>query len=391
MNLKEIQERLAAISEEIVADGADVEALSAEADELVEQRNKLIEEEKAAEERAAKRAKTLELVANLETNEAKDLADDTKEIREMTNEEVRASEKYAKAYLDMIKGVTADDSECRALLTENVSGTVPVPTMLESEIRTAWEENTLMSFVGKSYFKGNVKIGFELSATGATVHTEGQNAPDEETVSLGTVTITNESIKKWITVSDEAISGTTVDTVGYLYREIAKKIVEKAEEILIGIITASPASATSTACGVPTYNGGTPAEDTIIQAIAFLSGQARDLRIAMNRQTYATFVGLGLKAKYNVDVFDGLRDRVVFTDKLPAFSSATSGATYVIVGDFGYGALANLPEGDGIAIKYDDLSLAEKDLVKLVGRQYVGLGVVADKAFVKITKGAASI
>ena len=42
MNLKEIQERLAAISEEIVADGADVEALSAEADELVEKINKYL-------------------------------------------------------------------------------------------------------------------------------------------------------------------------------------------------------------------------------------------------------------------------------------------------------------------------------------------------------------
>jgi hypothetical protein len=34
----------------------------------------------------------------------------------------------------------------------------------------------------------------------------------------------------------------------------------------------------------------------------------------------------------------------------------------------------------------DELSLAEKDLVKIVGRQYVGMGVVAPKAFVKIAK-----
>lgn len=305
----------------------------------------------------------------------------------MNNEEVRSSREYAKAYLDMIKGVTADDSECRALLTTNVSGSVPIPTFLETEIKTAWEENVLMNLVGKSYFKGNVKIGFEYSATGAVVHTEGQSAPDEETVVIGTVEIANASIKKWITVSDEAISGTTVDTVGYLYKEIAKRIVEKAEETLIGAINSAPATATSSAVGVPIFDGSTPAVDTIVKAIALLSGQARDLRLAMNRQTYAAFVGLGLNAKYNVDVFDGLRDRVVFTDKLPAVSAATSGQTYMIIGDFGYGALANLPEGDGISIKYDDLSLAEKDLVKLVGRQYVGIGVVADKAFVKVANG----
>lgn len=382
MNLNEIETRLSTIKEEIMVEGADVEALSKETEELMEQRNALIEE--AKEIRAAQRQKTLDMVANM--NVQGDAPVETEE-RKMNNEEVRSSKEYAKAYLDMIKGVTADDSECRALLTTNVSGSVPIPTFLETEIKTAWEENVLMNLVGKSYFKGNVKIGFEYSATGAVVHTEGQDQPNEETVVIGTVEIANASIKKWITVSDEAISGTTVDTVGYLYREIAKKIVEKAEETLIAAINNAPATATTSAVGVPIFDGSTPAVDTIVKAIALLSGQARDLRLAMNRQTYAAFVGLGLNAKYNVDVFDGLRDRVVFTDKLPALSAATSGQTYMIIGDFGYGALANLPEGDGIAIKYDDLSLAEKDLVKLVGRQYVGIGVVADKAFVKVANG----
>lgn len=379
--LKEIEERLAAIKEEIMKDGADVEALSKETEELMEQRSKLIEA--AKETRAAQRQKTLDMVANMKVQGSTPAAEEKKQ----DNEEVRSSKEYAQAYLDMIKAGTGDDSECRALLTTNVSGTVPIPTFLETEIKTAWEENVLMNLVGKSYFKGNVKIGFEYSATGAVIHTEGADAPTEETVVIGTVEITNASIKKWITVSDEAISGTTVDTVGYLYKEIAKKIVEKAEEILIAAINNSPATATTSAVGVPIFDGSTPAVDTIVKAIALLSGQARDLRLAMNRQTYAAFVGLGLNAKYNVDVFDGLRDRVVFTDKLPALSAATSGQTYMIIGDFGYGALANLPEGDGISIKYDDLSLAEKDLVKLVGRQYVGIGVVADKAFVKVANG----
>jgi len=379
--LKEIEERLAAIKEEIMKDGADVEALSKETEELMEQRSKLIEA--AKETRAAQRQKTLDMVANMKVQGSTPAAEEKKQ----DNEEVRSSKEYAQAYLDMIKAGTGDDSECRALLTTNVSGTVPIPTFLETEIKTAWEENVLMNLVGKSYFKGNVKIGFEYSATGAVVHTEGADAPNEETVVIGTVEITNASIKKWITVSDEAISGTTVDTVGYLYKEIAKKIVEKAEEILIAAINNSPATATTSAVGVPIFDGSTPAVDTIVKAVALLSGQARNLYLAMNRQTYAAFVGLGLNAKYNVDVFDGLRDRVVFTDKLPAISAATSGQTYMIIGDFGYGALANLPEGDGITIKYDDLSLAEKDLVKLVGRQYVGIGVVADKAFVKVANG----
>ena len=38
------------------------------------------------------------------------------------------------------------------------------------------------------------------------------------------------------------------------------------------------------------------------------------------------------------------------------------------------------------SIKVDDLSLAEKDLVKFVGREYVAHDVVAPKAFAKIVK-----
>lgn len=91
-------------------------------------------------------------------------------------------------------------------------------------------------------------------------------------------------------------------------------------------------------------------------------------------------------ANYNVDVFDGLKDKIVHTDALPAFSEADDDDTVIIIGDFGYGAQVNRPNGNELTIKLDDTSLAEKDLVKVVGRQYAGIGVVAPKAFVKINK-----
>ena len=46
----------------------------------------------------------------------------------------------------------------------------------------------------------------------------------------------------------------------------------------------------------------------------------------------------------------------------------------------------NFPNGQEISFKYDDLSLAEADLVKIVGREYVAHDVVAPKAFVRINK-----
>ena len=59
--------------------------------------------------------------------------------------------------------------------------------------------------------------------------------------------------------------------------------------------------------------------------------------------------------------------------------------TYAIVGDLGLGAQANFPNGDEIEIKFDDKTLMEKDLIRILGREYVATKVVAPKAFCKIT------
>lgn len=358
--------------------GLDIKALTEEVRGINEQ----IETIKAE---AAAAAELRKAVAEGEIgNTIKPVIEERKEVKTMNIVELRNSAEYGKAYLKAIKG---DDSEIRSLLSDNaVGGQIPVPTMLETEIKNAWENYGVMSLVKKSYFAGNVKVGFELTATGAVVHAEGAAAPEEEVLTIGVVELKAENIKKWITVSDEAIEGTTVDTIGYLYKEIAQKIVEKAEEIMIGKITAAPTASNATAPAVAELGGHTLAIDTIVTALAMLSAQARDIHILMNRQTYAAVKATSLNNKWGADPFDGLKDRVVFTDKLKAYSAATSGDTYMIAGDFAYGAQANFPNGNDITIKVDDLSLSEKDLVKVVGRQYVGMAVVAPNAFVRVTK-----
>ncbi len=343
----------------------------------------------AREAAAAKDAEIRAAVANSET------ATKLYEFKEKKNmsdfAEIRRSNEYAGAFLRYLK--SNNDAEIRALLsingtnaTASLTGYVPVPELLDNEIRTAWETHELLGLVKHTYLKGNVKVGFELSASGAVVHAEGTAAPDEEVIQLGSVAITAESLKKWITVSDEAIEGTTIDTMGYLYKEIAQRIIELAEEILIGKITAAPTTSTSTAPAVKEVE--LPATglaiDTIVNAVALLSGQAKDLHIAMNRGTRAKLISIQMGANYAVDVFDGLKDRVVITDKLPNIGDAEEGDTVIIIGDFGYGAQANFPNGEEMGIKVDNLSLAEKDLVKLVGRQYVGMAVVAENAFVRV-------
>lgn len=377
LDIEALNQRVADIKVEMESEDSDIEALSAEVD-AIEQRQ--MELKTAAKEAAEKRAAVA-------ADQMAEVIEERKEEEiKMTDMEMRNTPEYGQAF---IKGLLTDDfTEARALLTENVTGgSVPVPEVLENEIKNAWEEAQFLQFAKRTTYKGNVKVGFEVSATGAAVHVEGANAPQEETLVWGTVELKAESIKKWITVSDEALEGTTIDTLEEIYKEVAQKIVEKADEIAIGKVIAAPA-ATSAADGpgVPVSEVSAIAADTIVNAVALLSGKAKDLRIVMNRQTKAAFEAVALGLSYGADIYDGLKDRIIFSDALKAFSAASDDETFVIIGDIGYGFQANFPAGNDVKIKVDDLSLAEKDLVKIVGRQYVGMGVVAPKAFVKINK-----
>lgn len=303
-----------------------------------------------------------------------------------TNEEIRSSAAYVNAYAKYIK--TEDPTECRALLTENVAtGTVPVPTVVEGYIRAAWERTSFMRLVRRVYVRGNYRVGFEISSTGATVHTEGTNAPQEEQLVIGSVNLVPASIKKWIRISDEAYDMGGEEFLRYIYDELTNKIAQAAADLLLDKIIASPAaSSAEDGPGVPVVSVSALALDTIAQALAQLGDHATAPVIVMNRATHAAFRALQLSAQYGVDPYEGLD--VYYSSHLPAFASATAGQTAVIVGDFGEGALANFPNGDEIKIKFDDLSESEKDLVKIVGREYVALEVVSPNAFVKVNKQA---
>jgi HK97 family phage major capsid protein len=117
---------------------------------------------------------------------------------------VLESKEYIDAYADYIK--TGDDRECRSLLTTEVSGVVPVPVIVDQIVRTAWDNDQILSRVRKTYIKGNLKVTFKRSATEAVIHTEGTSAPSEEELLLGIETMIPRNIKKWITISDEAVA-----------------------------------------------------------------------------------------------------------------------------------------------------------------------------------------
>lgn len=302
------------------------------------------------------------------------------ERKTMTNMEIRNTKPYIDAFAEYIK--SQDDSECRALLTENVSGTVPVPEFVYDVVKTAWEKDDITKRVKKTYMKGNLKVGFEISGSDATKHTEGTAAVSEESLTLGVVKLIPASIKKWISISDEVYDMRGEDFLRYIYAELTYRIAKAAANDLLDKIIACGTTATTTQVSVGKVTATQISVGLVAQALGYLSDEANDPVIIMNKRTWSAFKEAQYANKYAVDPFEGLP--VAFSNHLTAFSAATTGVPYMIVGDLGNGALANFPNGDEIKFKFDDITGMAGDLVKILGREYVAIEPIACDAFVKV-------
>ena len=376
LSIEQIEERKGAIVAELDNEGADLDALEEEMRSL----NAELETRKAE---AAKKAEIRQAVADGKVGEVIEKKEEKEGRNAMTNNEVRATKEYVDAFARYL--ISENDAEVRSLLTENVDGgSVPVPAIVDEIVRTAWEKNDILARVRRTEIRGNLKVAFERAATAANVHTEGAAAPSEETLKLGIVTMVPASIKKWIRVSDEAIAMGGEALVRYVYDELTYQIVKKLADLVVNDIKTAPTTATSVAACVAQITSA-PTVTAIATAYANLSDEATDPVVIMNKLTYANFVAAQAAANYSIDPFMGLP--VAFNNSLPAYSSASANAVYAIVGDLN-GESVNYPEGDGIALKYDDVSEAEKDLVKIVGRQYAAHAVTACSRFCNIKKGS---
>lgn len=377
LGFEELDKRASEIAAETAeADKDQLEALNSELDSIEERKTALkveIEETRKAAEAVANGAgKTIET---------------RKDEKKMADIEIRNSKEYIDAYAEYIKSGNA--MECRKLTSENDTtpngtGTVAVPEFVYDIVKTAWQREGIMSLVRKSYLKGNLKVQFEISGTDAAIHTEGDTAVSEQTLVLGIVTLVPQSIKKWISISDEVYDLRGEEFLRYIYDELAYRIAKKAADTVVAKIEACGTVSTTTCPGVPKYTAASVSVGSVAQAMALLSDEAANPVVMMNKATWGAFKAAEYAGSYPVDPFEGLP--VVFNNTIKAFSAASTGDTYAIVGDLGHGALANFPNGEGITFKFDELSKKKEDLIEVLGREYVALGVVASDAFVKITK-----
>ena len=375
MKMEDIQARMAEINSLLDSEDADIDALTEEVNQLEARSNEI-------KKQAEKRSELVNKIAAGEIGQPVESRTDTVEVKTMDVKEIRNSEAYINAYANYIK--TGEDAECRALLTENVSGTVAVPEFVYDIVKNAWEKEGIMRLVKKTYMRGNLKVGFEISADGAVVHTEGAAAIDPENLVLGIVNMIPKSIKKVVQLSDEVYDLRGEAFLRYIYDELAYRIAKKAADELIAAIQACGTVSTTTCVAVPAITANSVGVGTIAQAIANLSDQAANPVIMMNKLTWGAFKAAQASNGYNYDPFEGLP--VVFNNTITAYSAATTGVTYAIVGDLGEGALANFPNGEEIEFKFDNLTLKKQDLIEVLGRQFVAVAPIAPNAFVKIKK-----
>ena len=378
LDAEQIEERKAQLKEELEV------AETVEAMDAIKEENDLLEERKAQIKLEVEQRKS-DMAAVIQGQG--DVIEEVKDERKVTTMEVRNTPEYINAYAEYIK--SGNDMECRKLTSENDTtpngtGTVAVPEFVYDIVKTAWEREGIMSLVRKSYLKGNLKVQFEVSADGASIHEEGAAAVSEENLVLGIVTLVPKSIKKWISISDEVYDLRGEAFLRYIYDELTYRIAKKAANELIAKIEACGTVSTTTCPGVPKLTVASPALGTVAAAMALLSDEAANPVVIMNKATWGAFKAVEYAGNFPVDPFEGLP--VLFNNTIKSSAAATTGETYAIVGDLGHGALANFPNGQGIDFKFDELSRKKEDLIEVLGREYVGLGIVAPDAFVKITK-----
>ena len=361
MSSEELEMRKTEIAGMVDNEDADLDALTEEVRSI----NEELQERKNAE---AKKEEIRNAVSegNGEEVESIDLIEERKT---MDNMEIRNTREYINAFAKYVR--TEDDRECRALLTENVSGTLPVPEFVYGIVSKEIASSEILNRARHMNAKGNLKVGFEISAPAAEAHTEGDEAIDEEALTLGVVEIVPQMLKKWVSISDEALDlANGEEYLRYIYEEVARGIVRAKEDAIVAVILAAPQTATSSAPAVAKTGSAAGAIDDFVNGRALLSSAARDLCIICTPAQYATYRSLQMAAQYGVDPFDGLP--VLFNDTVTA----------PIIGDL-KGVMVN--EASDIQLKFDDKTLMTEDLVRILGRQYVGIAVVGEKFFAKVS------
>lgn len=352
MSIEQLEERKTAIAAEIELDGADLDALESEIRSI----NAELENRKAAEEKRA------EIRSAVAAGKGTVIEKVKEEVKTMDNEE-RKNE-MIEALAEYIKGRATAEQRAMLLSTNVNNGVVKVSDIVDDFIWTDWDNSPILSRIRKVYVQGNYSVGYEASATGAVKHTEGAAAPTEETLTLAYIQFVAQYYKKWIRVSDTVLALKGRAFMDYLMDEFGHQLAIALENAVVAEITASSLSAKVT----------NDIDNTAVMAgFAQLSDEATNPVVIVSKATYAAIMNeratTGAKIE---DPFNGFE--VLFNNTV----------TGLLVGDLD-GVVANFPEGEDFKFIVDDTSLAEQDLVKIVGKILADIHLVRPNGFAVVT------
>lgn len=377
--------------------------------EREEEHVEVVEEvhEEAHEETTSETTDVVEEVVEETTQEAEEALEATEEVADVQMEERNMNTNFEKveARAEDIqawrKSVMSSMVEERAGVKSTDTG-VPVPTTFQSYVERAWAKIDLLDEVTKSTIKGIFKVSYESSADPAHYHAEGADAPNEEALTLATITLIPMMVKKWISVTDELEAMTDDEFMKYIAEEVVYQVLKFVQaKILVGagqgtgsnegIVGITNATLTESLTEALSFNIGN-------EALALVDGGASPLAV-MNRKTFFHNI-MGLKTTTGAPVYQIAMDntgkpqyfvngiRVKFNDALPAYDSANAGDAYVIVGDFNAYRL-NMPAGQDVATLFDPYTLATQDKARMIGKLFCAGNVTRPKALAKIVKPAA--
>ena len=352
MTIEQLEERKAEIVASLDAPEADLNALEEEV--------RAIKEE--LEARKAEEAKKVEVRAAIAAGAGETVKTIVEEKKEMNVEERKAE--MIDALAEYIKGRATAEQRAMLLSANVTGGTVKVSDIVDDFIWTDWDRSPILSRIRKVYVRGNYSVGYEASATGAVKHTEGAAAPTEETLTLAYIQFVAQYFKKWIRVSDTVLALKGQAFMDYLMDEFGHQLAMALENAVVAEIAASSLSAKVT----------NPIDNTAAMAgFAALSDEATNPVIIISKATYAAIMNeratTGAKIEDPFNGFDVLFNNTV---------------TGMLVGDLD-GVVANFPEGEDFKFIIDEKSLAEQDLVKIVGKVLADVHLVRPNGFAVVT------
>lgn len=373
MTVEELEARKAQIATEIEAEDADLDALEAEVRGIKEELEKRKADAAQREELRKMAAEQAEVVEAAPVEERKE--------NKMTDIEIRKSPEYLDAWVENLKGRATEEQ--RALLTANApNGTIAVPVYVEDMIHTAWESNEIVRRVRRTYFPGNLKVGVEVSADGAQIHYEGGDAITEENLAIMYIDLIPTMVKKMIRVTDEALGLRGAAFLDYLYDELEYQIVKKVGD---GLVQLSILHIGSSTVGTYNYTGASITSADIINAAGKLGGEATNPVLITTRATAAALKAAALSAGYAYDPFDGMEVIYVDSSALTATAGGQTLTADAVIADLS-GWQINLPEGDTVKFKFDDITEAAQDMVRIIGRLYVAMEITSVGKTVVIQK-----